>query len=148
MNSEKSESPEMAIVPTSLPMVRPEDFLPPISRWTTLGGLSLLATFFSLFTLSGVFRYNVTIKAPAMIRPSGELRLVQVARGGVIQSIEVEENQLVQAEDVIIHIDDSQLQSQKQQLQGDIQQGMNQLEQIDRQLEALESRIVSETSRL
>ncbi len=25
-----------------------------------------------------------------MIRPSGELRLVQVARGGVIQSIEVE----------------------------------------------------------
>ncbi len=46
MNSEKSESPEMAIVPTSLPTVRPEDFLPPISRWTTLGGLSLLATFF------------------------------------------------------------------------------------------------------
>ncbi len=36
MNSEKSESQEMAIVPASLPTARPEDFLPLISPWTTL----------------------------------------------------------------------------------------------------------------
>ncbi len=148
MNSEKSQSKELVIVSASLPTARPEDFLPPISRWTTLGGISLLATFFSLLTLSAVFKYKVTIKAPAIIRPSGELRLAQVARDGVIQSIEVEDNQFVQAGDIITHMDDSQLQSQKRQLQGDIQQGLRQLKQIDTQLEALESRIVSETNRL
>lgn len=148
MNSKNSNSEKLPLVPTSIGIGKPEDFLPPVNNWITFGGIGLVSTFFSLFTLSAFFKYNVTVKVPVLIRPSGEVTLVQVAREGIIKSIEVKDNQFVRFNDVIVYLDDSQLQSQKKQLEGDIAQGLTQLREIDKQLENLDNRIVSETARL
>jgi HlyD family secretion protein len=133
--------------PDLLHPVESDEFLPPISRWTTLGGLFLVGTFGVAFTLAAVTKYNITVKAAATVRPSGEIRIVQAALEGTIKTISVKENQLVKQGDAIATIDDSQLQTKKSQLQGNIQQNQQQLVQIAAQLRALDGQIAAETDR-
>jgi HlyD family type I secretion membrane fusion protein len=128
-----------------LPPVQDNEFLPPISRWTTLGGLFIVGSMGVAITLASVTKYNVTVKAPATVRPTGELRIVQAAAEGPIKTIKVKENQVVREGDAIATIDDSQLQTKKSQLQGNIQQNQLQLTQIAAQLNALQSQRDSES---
>lgn len=132
--------------PASLRPVQTDEFLPSISLWISLGGLLLLGTVGAAFTLAAFVKYNVIVKAPAAVRPSGEVRLVQAAKEGVVKSILVKENQVVKQGDAIATIDDSQLQTQKSQLQGSIQQNQRQLAQIAAQLQALNSQRVAESN--
>jgi multidrug efflux pump subunit AcrA (membrane-fusion protein) len=67
-----------------------------------------------------VTKYKVTVKAPATIRPAGELRIVQAATAGTITHIAVKKNQVVKTGDVIATIDNSRLQTRKSQLQSNI----------------------------
>ena len=62
--------------PELLHVAGPEEFLPPINWWITLGGLVLLATLGASVVLAGVLKYRVTVRAPATVRPAGELRIV------------------------------------------------------------------------
>jgi len=128
-----------------LPPVQDNEFLPPISRWTTLGGLFIVGSVGVAITLASVTKYNVTVKAAATIRPAGELRIVQAAMEGTIETIKVKENQVVRQGDAIATIDDSQLQTKKSQLQGNIQQNQLQLTQIAAQLNALQIQRDSES---
>ncbi|MBE9169066.1 HlyD family efflux transporter periplasmic adaptor subunit [Pleurocapsales cyanobacterium LEGE 06147] len=132
----------------SLRTVEPDEFLPPISWWTTLGGLVFLAIFSATIALVSVIKYKVTVKAPATVRPVGELRIVQAAAEGTIDRIQIKENQKVQEGDVIAHISDSRLQTQKSQLQGNIDRTQLQLTQIAAQLQATEGQIAAETDRI
>lgn len=125
--------------------VKPDEFLPPVSRWTTVGGLILLSSVGIALVLSALLRYNVTVKAPAMIRPSGEVRLVQAEREGTIASIEVEPNQTVQQGDVMARLDRSQLETQKNQLTSNIQQSQLQLAQMQAQIRLLDTQIAAES---
>lgn len=131
--------------PDLLPPVRSSDFLPPISRWATLGGLFLIGAFGAVITLAAVTRYNVAVKATATIRPSGELKIVQSAIDGTIKTIQVSENQVVKRGQPIATVDDLRLQTQKSQLQGNIRQNQLQLGQIDAQIDALRRQIAAET---
>ena len=81
--------------PDFLRPVQSDEFLPPISRWTTLGGLFLIGTVGAAFALATVIKYNVTVKAPATVRPTGELRIVQAATEGSVKRILVKENHVV-----------------------------------------------------
>lgn len=128
-----------------LPPVQDNEFLPPISRWTSLGGLFIVASVGVAITLASVTKYNVTVKAPATVRPTGELRIVQAAAEGPIKTIKVKENQVVREGDAIATIDDSQLQTKKSQLEGNIQQNQLQLTQIAAQLDALRTQRDSES---
>jgi HlyD family type I secretion membrane fusion protein len=128
-----------------LPPVQDNEFLPPISRWTTLGGLFIVASVGVAITLASVTKYNVTVKAPATVRPAGELRIVQAAAEGPIKTIKVKENQVVREGDAIATIDDSQLQTKKSQLEGNIQQNQLQLTQLAAQLNALQTQHDSES---
>jgi multidrug efflux pump subunit AcrA (membrane-fusion protein) len=125
----------------------PDEFLPPISRWTILGGLVLLAAFSGAIALASVLKYKVSVKAPAAIRPDGELRIVQSSVEGTVKSIKVAANQVVKQGDIIALIDDSRLQTKKRQLQGNIQQATLQLAQIEIQASALDSQIAAEADR-
>jgi multidrug efflux pump subunit AcrA (membrane-fusion protein) len=133
--------------PDCLPSAQIDEFLPPVSRWTTLGGLCLVSTFGIFITLATVIKYNITVKAQATIRPSGEIRIVQSAAEGTVEQIHIEENQTVKAGDAIATIDDSQLQTKKNQLGGTIQQNQLQLMQLDAQIQALGGQIAAETDR-
>jgi multidrug efflux pump subunit AcrA (membrane-fusion protein) len=127
---------------------KPEEFLPPISVWTTVGGLGLVAIFGSAIALSTVLKYKVTIQAPAAIRPVGELRIVQSGIEGAIASIQVKENQVVRQGDVIATLNDTRLQSKITQLQGDLQKGNQQIVAIDAQTAAFDRQIAAEKEQI
>jgi len=51
--------------------------------------------------LTAVTKYNITVKAPATVRPFGEVRIVQAATEGSVKSIPVKENMVVKQGDAI-----------------------------------------------
>ncbi|MGK7917195.1 MAG: HlyD family secretion protein [Prochloraceae cyanobacterium] len=126
----------------------PDEFLPSIGKWTTLGGLVLLAAFGAALVLASILKYKVTVRAPAIVRPTGELRIVQAATEGTIESIKIKSNQPVEEGDVIAYIDDSRQQTKKSQLRGNIEQARDQLSQIKAQIWAINSQIKAETEQL
>ncbi|MBW4676059.1 MAG: HlyD family secretion protein [Desmonostoc geniculatum HA4340-LM1] len=130
-----------------LPPVQENEFLPPISRWTTFGGLFILCVLGLAIPVASVAKYKVTVKGNAVIRPAGELRIVQGATEGRVMHIFVQENQVIKKGDAIATIDDSRLQTKKSQLQNNIQQAKLQLVQINAQIDATDSQIKAETDR-
>ncbi len=88
------------------------------------------------------------MKAVAVIRPLGEVRVVQTAVEGTIQTLKAIENQVVKQGDIIAYIDDSHLQTQKSQFQDKIQHEQQQLNEIDDQIRALKAQITAESSYL
>lgn len=131
-----------------LPPIQENDFLPPISRWTIFGGLFIVCAVGLVIPIASVTKYKVTVKAQAIVRPAGELRIVQAATEGQVMHVSVAENQVVKKGDVIATIDDSKLQTKKSQLQSNVQQAQLQLVQINAQINALNSQIRAETNRI
>ncbi|MEH2003062.1 MAG: HlyD family efflux transporter periplasmic adaptor subunit [Nostoc sp.] len=127
-------------------LVQNDEYLPPISIWTRLGGIFLIGSVGATFALTSVIEYNVIVKADATVRPTGEIRLVQASAEGTIISIKVKENQVVKKGDTIALIDNSQLQSKKSQILGNIQQNQLQRSQINAQLTALKAQMAAESS--
>jgi multidrug efflux pump subunit AcrA (membrane-fusion protein) len=99
--------------PDSLPLIQTSDFLPPLGRWTLLGGLVIVTAVGLSIPVAAVTKYKETVKAQAVVRPAGELRLVQAASDGKVMQIMVAENQVVKTGDAIAIIDDSKLQTKK-----------------------------------
>lgn len=120
-----------------------DEFLPPLSRWTTLGGLFLAGTFGAVVALASVIKYNPTVKAAAIARPAGEVRIVQAATEGKIESIEVKENEEVEKGEAIARIDSFPLLRQRNHLRDNIKQCQVELTQINGQLKAIEAQIVA-----
>lgn len=129
-----------------LPSEQNEEFLPPVSRWTSLAGIFLVVSLGAGISLSSWVKYNVTVKAAAVVRPTGEIRLVQPKIEGTVKSIFVKENQLVKQGDVIARLDDEQLQIKKSQLQDNIQQIRLQILQIYAQIRDLNTQIIAEAT--
>ncbi|MGI8504645.1 MAG: HlyD family secretion protein [Hassallia sp.] len=127
-----------------LPTFKTDEFLPPISPWTSLAGIFLVATVGTAIGVSSWVKYNVTVKAPATVRPIGDTRVVQPEMEGTVTSILVKENQIVKHGDAIARLDDEQLQIKKSQLQGNIEQSRLQLVQMYAQIKSLEVQIVAE----
>jgi multidrug efflux pump subunit AcrA (membrane-fusion protein) len=131
-----------------LPTVRENEFLPPISRWTTIGGLVILGVVGAAIAIASVAKYKVTVKAPANFRPAGELRIVQAATEGAIERIFVKGNQSVKKGEVIATIDDSRGQTKKSQLQSNVTKSRLQLVRIDAQINALDNQMIAERDRI
>jgi len=120
-----------------------DQFLPPVSRWTTLGGILMVATFGGAIALASVTKYSTTVKADAIVRPAGEMRVVQAATEGTVESIAVSENQTVKAGDAIAVVDASSLGNQKKQLQEIVSGSQTAAAQINQQLRDLENQILA-----
>ncbi len=131
-----------------LPLVGGNEFLPPISRWTTFGGLFILCVIALAVPVASVTKYKLTVKGQAVVRPAGELRIVQAVTEGQVMQIYVKENQVVKKGDAIATIDDSRLQTKKSQLQSNIQQARLQLIQINAQIYTTDSQIRADTDRI
>ncbi|MCM0591471.1 MAG: HlyD family efflux transporter periplasmic adaptor subunit [Gloeotrichia echinulata IR180] len=127
-----------------LPSVQSNEFLPPISIWTSLAGIFLLGSVGTGIILCAWIKYNVTVKAPATVRPIGEIRLVQPQLEGTIERILVKENQIIKEGDAIAKLNDEQMLIKKSQLQGNIEQSRLQIIQIDTQIKLLDAQIVAE----
>jgi HlyD family type I secretion membrane fusion protein len=131
-----------------LPQIQSDEFLPPLGRWTVLGGLVVIAILSLAIPLAAIVKYKVTVKAQAAVRPVGELRLVQTAVEGAVIDVAVKENQSVHQGDIIARIDDSRLETKKSQLQNSLQQSRLQMNQINAQLNALNRQMQAEQDRI
>ena len=70
-----------------LPPIQDNEFLPPLGRWTTWGGLVLVCAVGLGVPLASVTKYKVTVKGQAVVRPAGELRLVQAPTEGQVTQV-------------------------------------------------------------
>lgn len=132
-----------------LPPLERDDFLPPVSRWTVLGGLVLVGTLLGSVALAAVVKYNVMVQASAIVRPASEIGVVQATSEGTISRVLVQENQTVQQGQVIaeLAVPDrtslQTLQTQQKYLQRYLEQYQTQLAATDSQLHALETDIAA-----
>lgn len=124
-----------------------QELLPSLSRWMNWGGLLIAGTVGVTIILFSVFKYNVSVQAPATIRPNGELRLVQPGIEGQVKQIFVKANQEVRAGDTLVTLDDTHLQIQKSQLEASLQQSKLQWSQINAQIRAQDAQILAETEK-
>ncbi|MBN8564233.1 MAG: HlyD family efflux transporter periplasmic adaptor subunit [Leptolyngbya sp. UWPOB_LEPTO1] len=131
---------------TMLRTVTSDEFLPSVSRWMTLSGLVLVGGVAAAIGLAAVTQYNTKVRASAIVRPAGELRIVQSELEGTIRQITVKENQQVKRGDAIAYLDDFQLQNRRNQLQSILQQDRLQIGQLDAQIRALDNQITAEQS--
>lgn len=142
-----SEKPPVSPTPPSAEpriTLRTDELIPALSRWASLSGIVIMGSLVLAVGGAAIARYNVAVKAPATIRPAGELRVVQAELEGKIQQIVVQENQWVHQGDVIAYLDDTKLQIQKTQLQGSLQQNQLQLSQIESQVRFLNLQMLAE----
>ena len=75
--------------PDLLPISQDDEFLPPVSGWTIFGGFFLVGTVAIAFAVSAFTPLPVTVKAPAMVRPNGEVKLVQAPSEGTVTEINI-----------------------------------------------------------
>ncbi len=125
-------------------VIENDNSLPPISRWTSLAGLFLVGTVIASISLSSWVKYNVTVKAAAIIRPIGETRIVQSRIEGTVKTILVKENQVVKKGDIIALLDTEQLLIKRSQLEENIKQNKLQIFQIYAQNRSLNNQIMAE----
>jgi multidrug efflux pump subunit AcrA (membrane-fusion protein) len=131
----------------NLPSVKSEEFLPQVSRWTSLGGLLMMSSVTSSLILAGITNYRITVSSLGIIRPTGELRLVQSAVEGQVVQILGKENQVVKKGNVIATLDNSEVKTKKDRLEIKTQQILLQLAQFDTQVRTLDRQILAETER-
>jgi multidrug efflux pump subunit AcrA (membrane-fusion protein) len=141
-----TQSSITAISPSdeNLPPVQSEEFLPSISRWTTLGGVFLLGTLIAGCAIAAITKYRIAVTALGVIRPVGELRSIQSASAGQISTILAQENQSVEKGAVIATLDNSQLIAKKNQLVVKLQQIKLQQTQADAQIASLDRQMQAE----
>lgn len=141
----------LSLPDSDLPLLETDDFLPPISRWATLGGLSLVGTIGGAVVLAATIQYNVTVQADASVRPMGELSMLQAAAEGTVSGVNVQPNQTVQKGDVIAEINVldrarlRRLEARKNTLQSYIQQYKTQLTSVGERLQALDAQILAQS---
>ncbi|NEP61093.1 MAG: HlyD family efflux transporter periplasmic adaptor subunit [Symploca sp. SIO2G7] len=131
----------------SLQPLQNDEFLPPISRWMTLGGMFLVGTFGAAVVLASAIEYNVKVRAMGNVRPAGEVQITQAETQGAIKSVEVKENQVVEAGGVIAYIDNpnfSRLEVAKNSREANIREDETKLAQTKAQLEVLNQRILTQ----
>lgn len=136
--------PQPQTLPT-LSEATPEEFLPPIRRWVTLGGLALLLIAVTSLVLSARFKYRTTVKAPVTLRPIQELFVVQTTIEGIVKTLEIQENQRVQAGDILATLENIPLETQSRQLENSIQQLTEQSQHLQGQLDTLNAQMAAET---
>jgi HlyD family type I secretion membrane fusion protein len=125
-----------------------EEFLPPISWWTRLAGFTLAGAVIAAATLASVLQYKASIEAPGLIRPNGELKIVQADCDCRVLSIRVKENQFVNEGGVIATLENSQLANRRSQLTAVISQSQKELVELDTQILAIKNQIRYETQAL
>ncbi|WP_313934832.1 HlyD family efflux transporter periplasmic adaptor subunit [Nostoc sp. FACHB-280] len=131
--------------PEQLPVFDVNEFLPSIGKWIGVAGSVMISIFVLAVGLAAIFKYNVTVKVPATIRPLGELKVVESAITGTVEKIAAKDNQIIKQGQAIAYLDDGRLQNQKSQLQNTIQKSKLQLSQIDAQLSQINMQLAAQT---
>ena len=120
---------------------------PPVSRWLTRGGISVVTMIILAIPATAILKYKTVVRARAIVRPAEELDLVQAAVDGQVSQILVKEGQAVKRGQAIATIDLARFKTQQNQLKKGIEQQKLQLGQLNSQIASLSSQIIAETER-
>ncbi len=131
----------------NLSVVEVEEFLPSIGKWITWGGMAVMVIIALVIPVSSVLKYKTKVRAPATIRPKGEVRLVQAKIAGQIIDIATESGATVKKGDILATIDPFELKSQQRTIQRDIAQQRSQLAQLNSQIASLDRQTIAERDR-
>jgi multidrug efflux pump subunit AcrA (membrane-fusion protein) len=134
--------------PDLLSVYQEDEFLPPVSGWTIFGGVFLVSTVALAFLVSAFTPLPVTVKAPAMVRPNGEVKLVQAPNEGTVINIDAKENQTVTQGKPLVILDSSRFNTRKSQLEVNIRRNFQQSGQISQQLNSLGLQLSAETEKI
>lgn len=136
-----SNSPLTPHTPSAanLPVLATEadDFLPPPGGWSRRMGQRVLYGFGVILLASTVWPLERTVRAPGVVRPTGENSLVQTQLGGRLKQILVQANQQVRAQQVLAILDRGSLLNNREQLERELEQVSQQLRQVQQQQAAL-----------
>ncbi|MGB3559892.1 MAG: HlyD family efflux transporter periplasmic adaptor subunit [Geitlerinemataceae cyanobacterium] len=130
------------------PILHSDDLLPPVGRWATVGGLFLVGMLGIAGILSAIVKYDITVKASGRVH--SPVQIIQSERQGIISSIEVKENQAVDAGDVLMYVETQDspqiraLTARQQQQQQVIQNYQKQLDQANAQINLLRQQILQQ----
>ncbi|MBE9227853.1 HlyD family efflux transporter periplasmic adaptor subunit [Phormidium sp. LEGE 05292] len=134
--------------PDFLPRSQEDEFLPPVSGWTIFGGIFLVGTVAIAFSVSAFTPLPVTVKASAVVRPNGGVKLVQAPSDGTVIGIDVKENDTVAQGKPLVTLDASRFSTRQVQLQGSVEENLQQLQQISEQLRNLNLQLNAEEERM
>lgn len=153
---EALSKPSQSVLPPTLQLVSPDDFLPGPGPWASALGRQLLV----LLSVGGlalaIWPMRETVTAPGVVRPRGENTLVQSEQGGTVQRVLLRQNQTVRAGELLAVFDSRPLQAERHQLevelsalQAQAQQARNEQASLAAQTTALErlSTSLTESSR-
>ncbi|MBE9039832.1 hypothetical protein IQ235_03370, partial [Oscillatoriales cyanobacterium LEGE 11467] len=133
------------------PFLQTEEFLPPVSRWASIGGLLVVGVLGAVVVLSALVKYDVTVKASGRVRPQWELQLIQARTDGIVSSIEVTEHQEVEVGEVFAYLETGEtpqirtLQTQQQQRLANVEMYRTQLGEVQVRVEDLRSQILQKS---
>ncbi|NEO61014.1 MAG: HlyD family efflux transporter periplasmic adaptor subunit [Moorea sp. SIO4G2] len=121
-----------------------DEFLPSFQRIEKFGSILLICGLSASIYLASRLTYNTTVKANAVIRPVGDLRVIQSPSEGKVDKILVEEFQRVEEGEIIFTVDDSKIQARKRQLEANFLDSTQSINQVNYQIITLESQIEAE----
>lgn len=135
-------------IPEDLHLLEVNEFLPPVNHWFQIAGVTLVLGFVGATILTSILKYQVVVKAPAVIRPIGETRLVQSFVEGKVRQILVRSNQEVKLGDPIIVLDNSRQLTRKDQLTESLAKNQQKLLQIQSQKSAIAEERLAEFNKI
>jgi len=134
--------------PEFLSALHLDEFLPAVNSWMIWGGV-LLPTAMGIAVMVGAITpLPVTVKADGVVRPQGEIKVVQSSLDGIISMIAIGENQSIESGAIIATLDNASLKSKKQQSISNITQNKQQLLQVEAQVTYLDRQISAEEYRV
>lgn len=126
--------------------IETDQFLPPVGRTVTLGSWFIVLALAGAIAASFTVRYRTTVKVPAVVRPSGETRLVQAKAAGAVVEIWAESNTPIEKGEIIAKLDTTSLEARASQLVANFDQGQRRLAQVSAQLQTLEQQMIAEAA--
>jgi multidrug resistance efflux pump len=97
------------VVPPSLPQLQHDDVIPPIGPWVRLASSFLVLSFVGGVAFLAAMPYRVVVRGFGVVRPSGELSVINAPFEGRLRSVNVSANQRVRAGEVVVTLDASDL---------------------------------------
>ncbi|MEL6853955.1 MAG: HlyD family efflux transporter periplasmic adaptor subunit [Cyanobacteria bacterium J06607_13] len=130
--------------PRALSPINTHEFLPPVNRWVAAGSWFIVFAVGGAIAASFSVKYRTTVKAPGIIRPAGEPRLVQSTVAGTVTHIAAANNTAIQQGDPIAQLDIASQAARGAQLLANLEQGKSRLAQTQAQLTSADQQIAAE----
>ena len=135
-------------LPTFISPLHHDEFLPRISPWMILAGSSLASTVAIAIAICTFTPLPVTVKGQGLVRPLGEIKIIQATSEGTVKMILVKKNETVKRGETLAILDSSKFIEKKTQLQSNIAQNTLQSAQISAQINSLENQRAAELNRI